>query len=380
MKKLNKQQFVERSEEVHGKKYDYSLVEYVNNHEKICIICKTCKSVFKKTPMKHLAGEGCQICKPNLYKKITTEEFIKKAKEIHNNKYKYSETNYINAKTKVKITCVKHGNFEQIPDNHITKEYGCPLCANERKKNTIEYFIEKSIKIHGEKYNYSLVKYINNYTKVTIKCNMCHNIFEQTPNTHVDTKSGCPFCAKVKKLSIENFIERAREIHGDKYDYSMVEYINLKTKVKIICKEHDFVFKQMPRCHLHEKQGCPKCGNTKRRISAIKIVERNKFNGNQISPAYNPVACKMFDNISKNKNIHIQHAMNGGEYYIKELGYWVDGYDKDNNVVYEYDEKYHFKDGKLKIKNIERQLEIEHLLKCQFIRIKYDDTMNEKDG
>ena len=106
------------------------------------------------------------------------------------------------------------------------------------------------------------------------------------------------------------------------------------------------------------------------RIKRLKKISDDKFNGNQIIPSYNSKACELFDNISKKENIHIQHAMNGGEYYIKELGYWLDGYDQINNVVYEYDEKHHFLKGKLREKDIERQKDIENFLGCNFIRIK----------
>lgn len=88
-------------------------------------------------------------------------------------------------------------------------------------------------------------------------------------------------------------------------------------------------------------------------------------------PAFNKNACHIFDKISKNKNIHIQHAINGGEFYIKELGFWLDGYDEINNIVYEYDEKHHFINGQLRETDINRQKEIENHLKCTFIRVKH---------
>lgn len=90
----------------------------------------------------------------------------------------------------------------------------------------------------------------------------------------------------------------------------------------------------------------------------------------QLVPSFNLKACECFDKIMKEKNIIIQHALNGGEYHIKELGYWVDGYDKENNVVYEYDEKHHYSLNKLKNKDVQRQKEIEQFLGCTFIRIK----------
>jgi len=109
------------------------------------------------------------------------------------------------------------------------------------------------------------------------------------------------------------------------------------------------------------------------RLSKLK---RLKETYGQISPYYNPIACEIFNQISKEKNINIQHAENGGEFHIKELGFWVDGYDKENNTIYEYDEKHHFDMyGNLKEKDIKRQQLIKDYLKCQVVRINYNQTI-----
>ena len=111
--------------------------------------------------------------------------------------------------------------------------------------------------------------------------------------------------------------------------------------------------------------------NKKHRLATIKIINKHIKYGGQITPFYNSNGCKYFEKLMLETNTHIQHAENGGEYYIKELGYWVDGYDKENNIVYEYDEKKHFNlDGTLKEKDIKRQKEIENFLNCEFIIIK----------
>jgi len=128
------------------------------------------------------------------------------------------------------------------------------------RRLTTEQFIEKAKAVHGDKYDYSLVEYKNNKTKVKIKCHI-HGIFKQRPNDHLNNH-GCPKCKTeyVKLYTISNsnkFIEKAKVVHGDKYDYSLVEYRNNKTKVKIVCPEHG-VFEQRPDSHLNDK-GCPKC-------------------------------------------------------------------------------------------------------------------------
>ena len=95
-----------------------------------------------------------------------------------------------------------------------------------------------------------------------------------------------------------------------------------------------------------------------------------------MKPFYNPKACEYFNQLMEQTGTHIQHVENGGEYYIKELGYWVDGYDKENNIIYEYDEEQHFNhDGTLIEEDIKRQQEIEEYHpECKFIRIKDSDV------
>jgi len=131
------------------------------------------------------------------------------------------------------------------------------------KRKTAEEFIADAYCKHGDKYNYKLVDYKNNKTKVKIICHE-HGIFEQTPGNHINLKHICPKCSyetrnESKKLTTEQFIEKAKTVHGSKYDYSLVKYKNAKTKVKIICPIHG-VFEQTPDKHLRGS-GCLKCYN-----------------------------------------------------------------------------------------------------------------------
>lgn len=213
--------------------------------------------------------------------KLSTEQFIEEAKIIHDSKYDYSLTEYINTKTKVKIICPVHGLFEQIPNDHLSGK-GCRLCgyisrANKRRKST-KQFIEEAKQVHCDKYDYSLVEYNGNKTKVKIICPI-HGVFEQKPNDHLSGK-GCRLCSGNVKRTLERFLNLAKQVHGDKYDYSLVEYINDCTKVKIICKKHG-IFEQTPNAHLSGK-GCKFCsGNTlkstKQFIEEAKQVHGNRY-------------------------------------------------------------------------------------------------------
>jgi len=196
-------------------------------------------------------------------KKLTTKSFIQKTKEIHHDMYDYSLVEYKNTRTKVKIICPIHGVFEQQPSNHIQGQ-GCPKCKYEQISNNLSHdtdiFIQKTKEIHQDRYDYSLVEYINNRIKVKIICPI-HGVFEQTPHKHLNGQN-CPKCSRIsgntkQKNTILEFIYTSKQIHQNKYDYSLVEYINNKTKIKIICPKHD-IFEQRPDCHI-QGQGCPKC-------------------------------------------------------------------------------------------------------------------------
>jgi very-short-patch-repair endonuclease len=257
--KSNTEEFVKKSKEIHGDKYDYSNVEYKKVNEKVIITCKE-HGDFEQTPNGHLNGLGCFKCGHKMFI-LSNNDFINKAKEMHGDKYDYSNVEYNKMNEKVIITCKEHGDFEQTPSNHITHKQGCPICGGSCLSNTTE-FIEKAIKKHGDKYDYSKVNYINNHTNVIIICKD-HNEYEQTPQTHL-SGCGCRLCGvetmKTKqKTDIDDFIINANFKHNNKYDYSKINYINARTKIIIICKKHGD-FEQQPDSHLRGC-GCPYCIN-----------------------------------------------------------------------------------------------------------------------
>lgn len=213
-------------------------------------------------------------------KKLTTKEFIEKATQIHGDKYDYSKVEYVNSSTKVCIICPKHGEFWQIPNSHL-KGCGCFKCGVENSAKGHLYntkkFIEKAKFIFGNSYDYSEVKYVSSSKKVKIKCNKCGNVFEMTPNNHLSGQ-GCPKCASKKKggkKNINEVIEKARKIHGDKYDYSKVEYRGANEKICIICPIHG-EFWQTPANHLRG-QGCPKCNSSKLEENLSYVLDLNRI-------------------------------------------------------------------------------------------------------
>ena len=370
-KALTNIEFIDKAKKIHGDKYEY-LSEYIKSKEKIKILCKKHNYQFFQCPNMHLSGNGCPICgELKKGRSISHDEFIKKSNIVHNNKYTYL-TCYQGNKSKLKINCPDHGTFTQIANDHLNG-HGCPKCGGtySNKKD----FGKKCKLKHNSIYEYDLSSFENQSSLIRCKCEK-HGWFEQIAKVHL--KGGrCPKCTKKYRYKdINDFSNHANKVHDFKYRY-IGEYINNKTKIKIICPEHG-IFEMSPANHLNGKNGCPKCKNKKLRIKRIKEISENKFNGYQVIPNFNPVGCQILDKIAIERNVHIKHAMNGGEYYIKELGYWVDGYDEQNNVVYEFDENYHFNsEGTLNEKDRVRQKEIENYLKCKFIRIKDGTKINE---
>lgn len=185
-------------------------------------------------------------------KKLTTEEFIKRAKAVHGEKYDYSKTVYQKSNKKVCIICPEHGEFWQVPASHING-IGCPVCG--RKTMTDEQFISEAKKIHGDKYIYEKIGVKNEKGQRCIIC-PTHGEFWQYKCDHLSRKRGCPKCGGSERLTTDEFIKRARIIHGDKYDYSKVNYVSSHKKVCIICPKHG-EFWQEPDNHL--RWGCNKC-------------------------------------------------------------------------------------------------------------------------
>jgi len=265
-------------------------------------------------------------------RRLTTEEFIKKAKEVHGDRYDYSLTEYKKSNVKVTIICPIHGEFKQKPNGHLSNK-GCSECAGHNK--TTEKFIKESKEIHDDKYDYSLVKYINSKTDVKIICPV-HGEFKQNPSIHISQKCGCPDCATertIKSLSstTDEFIKKSRKIHGDRYDYSLVDYVNSLNNVKIICSVHG-EFEQLPPKHL-SGSGCKYCANNIKSTSKEFIKKSHEIYGDKYD--YSSVDYKTtFTNVIisdefgkcsvrpyaflKGCGLTIRSAINKTDYFIKK--------------------------------------------------------------
>ena len=267
--KITTQSFVERAKSIHGNKYDYSKVEYINMTTKVCIICPV-HGEFWIRPSHHLRGQGCKYCSRD--ETINNYNFKERAKAIYGDTYDVSKSVFTNSQIKVCIICPKHGEFWQTPNNFL-HGHGCPKCGREQNRKKL-MFTEDEIKekidsVYGkgvfEIVDYS--DYKGSHKPIKIKSLINNVVFEQALITFLNGKS--IYKKPIKKFikrgdnetyrieRMNNFINKANKIHNGKYDYSKVNYVNDRTKVCIICPKHG-EFWQAPNKHL-KGQGCPKC-------------------------------------------------------------------------------------------------------------------------
>lgn len=288
---------------------------------------------------------------------------------------------YINCYKSIKIKCKTHNEiFSQTPEAHL-RGLGCSQCNKVKETHNIsskDSFIEIANKIHNNSYDYSKVIYVNNNTPIIIICKK-HKEFKQTPIDHCDRGRGCFDCGGRKKLTLEEFIEKAIQKHGDKYDYAESVYINAQTYLKIKCRTCNKIFEQTPNQHL-QGSGCYDCNKLKAtdklKLTKEEFVEKaikkhgdtynydlveyvnnhtnvkincNKHGEFEQTPQnhlagkgctkcmknnYSKKQIQWLEYIAKRDNIKIEHAKNIGEYQIGS--YQVDGYCRETNTCFEF--------------------------------------------
>ena len=291
--------------------------------------------------------------------KLSIINFIERSKKIHNNKYDYSISIFSGVHYKIKIICPFHGEFEQRAKEHL-EGHGCKKCKIDKLKkltSNTEIFISKCKKIHGELYDYSLVNYINANTKVDIICKT-HGIFKQKPSEHL-SKKGCPICGGKIKMNTISFILKSNKKHFNKYDYSLVNYINSKTKVKIICKKHNLIFEQLPAAHI-SGNGCPICKESKGEEQISIFLKNNNIEF---------IRQKSFKNCKNKNNLLF-------DFYLPKF-----------NICIEYDGIQHFKPikkwgGENNLKEIQNRDKIKNsycnLNNIYLYRINYKENIQDK--
>ncbi len=263
--------FIEKCKQKHGDKYLYTKTIYLNSKTKVEIICPNHGSFFQK-PHSHLNGNGCRKCYnvKQSEKTKSPDVFIEECVKIHGNKYNYSKTYYKDVFSKVIIICSTHGEFLQNPSKHLSGN-GCPKCSG--RKRTNEEFIDICSQKHENKYDYSLVRFVNNKTNIDIICKK-HGVFQQKAGKHIQG-SGCQLCSNGVLSTKNEFILKAKKVHGDFYDYSKTNYFGARSKLKIICKNHG-EFYQTATHHL-SGQGCRRCKCSRGENIVRSYLENNNI-------------------------------------------------------------------------------------------------------
>jgi len=390
-------EFREKSIKIHGGKYDYSKVVYTKAIEDVIIVCPK-HGDFSLTPNGHLNGKGCQKCgRENISKKLMypLEKYLEEVNLIHNNIYDYSKVVWTGSDNNIIVICNIHGEFIIRACEHRNR--GCQKCSKETRiyhnELTTEEFIKRHKEKHGETtYDYSITFYQGINQSINIVCYI-HGEY----NSIAVNYAGCKKCCMKEynnegehKLTYNNFlllqqskidfVSKSKLIHReDNYDYTKVNYINVQTKVIIICKIHG-EFTCSPNNHLRGK-GCPECGKEKSRLAVLNPYEEyyNEFirlyndkydyskvewkggsflitvlckkhgefniypyhhrNGKECpkcSNQHSKISIVWLSFMEIKYGVNICHAKNKGEYVIPNSRYKADGYAESINTIFEF--------------------------------------------
>lgn len=291
---ITAEKFIEKARAVHGYKFDYPNVCYINNKTKVEIECSTHKT-FLQSPAAHLSGQGCPHCaKLITAKKVTTEQFIADAEKVHGKgRYDYSNVVYSGNKVKVEIGCNYCGEaFYQKPNAHVSAKMGCRTCKYKDATVTQAEFVRRSELVHGKgRYSYDKAVYVKGSLKVNIFCNRCNEYFLQAAGNHMAGQSCAQCYFADKRLTQAEFLERCYEKHGfGRFDYSNADYHDSHLEVDIKCNDCGTDFKQSPTNHL-KSAGCAICSSETKGFDRRSFELRCKVNNNGNGRLYVIKAC-----------------------------------------------------------------------------------------
>lgn len=204
------------------------------------------------------------------------DEFVRRATLKHVGRYSYELTQFTSTKKKVIVSCPEHGPFEQVAGAHLYHGHGCPGCSAESNGYKAADFIALARERFGDRFNYDKVVYVDSKVHVTITCSI-HGDFDQSPNCHLRSTKSCPPCGReavglASRGTLDLFIEKSVEVHGNRYDYSRAEYVDIRTPVVIICPDHG-PFEMQPVSHYRGTR-CPPCRESRGEVAVRRELEK----------------------------------------------------------------------------------------------------------
>lgn len=253
MRKLTREDWILRFEAKHGHRFNYQNFLGLGADRKDHIKCREHNIEFEYTPRKHLKEDhgGCPSCHQRKRLAVQKQKWLNSFRKAHGEKYDYDFSIFNGTNTKIRAKCSKHGWFEQFANDHVQGS-GCPECGILSRRLSLSDFKKRLSKL-PYRWSFSGKDYVHGTKSVTFHCSE-HGEFEGKP-VEVANGKGCKSCKVI--VTVEDFISKAKEVHGEKWDYSSTNFEGSLKQVHINCKTHG-KFRQLPHSHL-SGAGCPTC-------------------------------------------------------------------------------------------------------------------------
>lgn len=269
---ISTEDFIERSKKIFGSKFGYEKTEYVRGKKLLTLTCDVHGDIVLSAYQHLNTKYGCLLCGVNEDLKRREKKVWDDVRKRYGEKYDYSRISFKNVLEKVEIICPQHGSFFQDLYSHSFRGNECPNCSRDKRRVTLSEFVKRSREIHGTRYNYDKVSFKTTASEITITCPK-HGDWTQRVQSHL-SGNGCKKCFLEENiLSAEVFIDNAREVHGDKYDYSKVVYRGNKIPVEIICPTHGSFLKK-PNSHISSRSGCQLCQESKGEVAVEVFLKK----------------------------------------------------------------------------------------------------------
>jgi len=295
--RMTTEEFIFKAAVVHGDRYDYSSTNYIGSKDRVAILCRK-HGEFWQSPNHHLRGSGCPGCAQN--QKLTTENFIKKSRAVHGDRYDYSKVEYLSSQSKVIITCKKHGDFRQRPDNHLNSNHGCPKCGQLDRGRT-----------NLERYGHPNAAH-NAVARAKIRRTCLERYGNVVPMRSeivqkARAKALMPGMTGTSQLRIKSAFDR---LNDEKW--LREAYVIRRAAIDDIAHELGLKYPKLIYSYL------------------------KKFNLSRRNGRFSMKAIRWLNRTAEESGIVIRHAMNGGEVKIFGTPFFADGYCEETNTVYEF--------------------------------------------